>query len=143
MHSIVRYVGFVIALQAIAGWTPTVSAEDISTSSWRLWLDRDAAWTNDALYLPDEVNLASLPVHAPTGGWPTLSNEQGISVTLPSTVEEHYWGKFGTRPYTKNEAQRGAGTSFPNGNYLGVSWWWREITVPKFKRGQRVVVSFR
>lgn len=143
MQSILRYIGFLVALPIIVAWSPSVSAEDISTSSWRLWLDRDAAWTNDALYLPDEVNLASLPVHAPTGGWPTLSNEQGISVTLPSTVEEHYWGKFGTRPYTKNEAQRGAGTSFPNGNYLGVSWWWREITVPKFKHGQRLVVSFR
>jgi hypothetical protein len=58
-------------------------------------------------------------------------------------VEEHYWGKFGTRPYNKHEAQRGAGTSFPNGNYLGVSWWWRDIQVPDFKPGQHIVVSFR
>jgi beta-galactosidase/beta-glucuronidase len=63
--------------------------------------------------------------------------------SLPSAVEEHYWGKFGTRPYAHNEAQRGPGTSFENGNYLGVSWWWREIEIPKFKAGQRVIVSIR
>ena len=84
-----------------------------------------------------------MAVHPPTGGWDMLNDSQGIPVTLPSTVEEHYWGKFGTRPYTKNEAQKGAGTSFPNGNYLGVSWWWRSIQVPSFGPGQRVVIHFR
>ena len=118
-------------------------AEDISTSGWRLWVDRDAAWKDDTLCLPAEVQLEQLPVNPPTGGWSVLNSQQGIAVTLPTTVEEHYWGKFGTRPYAHNEAQRGSGTSFPNGNYLGVSWWWREIDVPKFKAGQRVVVSFR
>lgn len=127
------------------GMTPLwpACAEDISTSGWRLWPDQQAAWKDDTLYLPSEVDLTRLPVNAPTGGWGALNDSQGIKVTLPSTVEEHYWGKFGTRPYTKNEAQRGAGTSFKNGNYLGVSWWWREIAVPKFKAGQRVLVSFR
>jgi hypothetical protein len=128
---------------ALAVCLQSASGEDISSSGWRLWLDRDAAWKDDALRLPNEVDLAKLPINAPTGGWNVLNGQQGIGVTLPSTVEEHYWGKFGTRPYTKHEAQRGAGTSFENGNYLGVSWWWREIQVPPFKRGQRVVVSFR
>lgn len=119
------------------------SAEDISSSGWRLWLDRDAAWTNDTLYLPAEVELAKLPVNPPAGGWQALNDQAGIPVTLPSTVEEHFWGQNGLRPYTKSEAQRGAGTSFKNGNYLGVSWWWRQIQAPQFKKGQRVVVSFR
>lgn len=118
-------------------------AEDISTSGWRLWPDRHAAWQDDTLYLPSEVNLGEMPVNPPTGGWQVLDDQQGIPVTLPGTVEEHYWGKFGTRPYAPNEAQRGSGTSFLNGNYLGVSWWWRTIQIPKFKKGQRVVVSFR
>ena len=122
---------------------PLCHAEDISKSGWRLWPDTNAVWKNDDLYLPEDVDLAKLPANAPTDGWNSLNDQQGISVTLPSTVEEHYWGKFGLRPYTKNEAQRGAGTSFENGNYLGVSWWWREISVPKFKPGQRVVISFR
>lgn len=116
---------------------------DISSSGWRLWPDREAKWQDDDIYLPAEVNLAKMKVNTPTGGWKALNNQQGINVTLPSTVEEHYWGKFGRRPYTKNEAQRGAKTAFNNGNYLGVSWWWRSIQVPQFKPGQRVQVWFR
>jgi beta-galactosidase len=120
-------------------------AEDISASGWRLWPDLQAAWKDDTLYLPSEVDLSKMPVNPPTGGWQTLSDQQGIGVTLPSTVEEHFWGKLngGPRPYAKNEAQKGPQTSFPNGNYLGVSWWWKQIQVPDFKPGQRVIVSFR
>src|SRR5260221_8791886 len=120
-----------------------VSAEDISASGWRLWPDREAAWTNDTLYLPAEVKLNQMPVNPPTGGWQALNGEQGVPVALPTTVEEHFWGNFGTRPYAKNEAQKGPRTSFPNGNYLGVSWWWREIEIPQFKSGQRIIVSIR
>lgn len=134
MQFIVKsFASFFVLATALAAPLSPASAEDISASGWRLWLDREAARKDDTLYLPDEVNLAKLPVNAPTGGWNILNDQQGIKVTLPTTVEEHYWGKFGTRPYTKNEAQRGAGTTFQNGNYLGVSWWWREISVPKFK----------
>lgn len=134
----------VIALLIAFGSLPDgVAAEDISRSGWRLWPDREAAWTNDTLYLPSEVKFDQMPVNPPTGGWQVLNDQQGIPVTLPSTVEEHFWGKFGARPYAPNEAQKGPKTSFPNGNYLGVSWWWREIQIPKFKKGQRVVISFR
>lgn len=116
---------------------------DISHSGWRLWLDRDAKWKDDPLFLPGEVNLKRLPFNPPTGGWSVLASDAGIQVTLPTTVEEHYWGKLGIRPYGPHEAQRGADTSFGNGNYLGVSWWWRTVQAPKFKPGQRVIVSFR
>ena len=121
----------------------TVDAEDISSTGWRLWPDRAATWQNDTLYLPSEVNWGQMPVNPPTGGWSILNDGQGMAVTLPTTVEEHYWGSFGIRPYAHNEAQRGPGTSFGTGNYLGVSWWWREIDIPKFKAGQRVIVSIR
>lgn len=120
-----------------------VNARDISIAGWRLWPDRGAEWKDDPLYLPGEVKLDGMAIRPPTGGWSVLNDQQGIPVTLPSTVEEHFWGKWGTRPYTKYEAQRGAGTSFENGNYLGVSWWWRKIRVPGFKPGQRVVIRFR
>ncbi|HXB58777.1 MAG TPA: hypothetical protein VNU95_04405, partial [Candidatus Acidoferrales bacterium] len=72
-----------------------VSAQDLSTSGWRMWPDTNAAWINDPLYLPDQVVLASLPSNAPTGGWSTLNNLQGIPVTLPATVEQYYWGALG------------------------------------------------
>ncbi len=121
----------------------TTPSQDISTAGWRVWPDRDATWKDDPLYLPGEVDLDKMVVNPPTGGWSVLSDQEGISVALPGTVEEHFWGKWGTRPYTKNEAQRGAGTSFENGNYLGVSWWWRMINLPDFKPGQRVVLRFR
>lgn len=112
-------------------------------SDWRLWRDEQAQWKDDAIFLPSEVDIAKLPVNPPTGGWQALSDKAGIPVTLPTTVEEHFWGKPATRPYAKNEAQRGPGTSFQVGSYLGVSWWWRQVEVPKFKAGQRVVVYFR
>ena len=38
----------------------------IPDGGWRLWPDTKAEWKNDDLYLPDEVNLATLPVNPPT-----------------------------------------------------------------------------
>src|SRR5579872_3880244 len=98
-----------LSLAALVILISQASAQDISTEGWRLWPDREASWKDDSLLLPSEVNLATMPVHPPTGGWDMLNDNLGIPITLPSTVEEHYWGKFGTRPYTKNEAQKGAG----------------------------------
>ncbi len=131
------------AASTVRGAGASSNVRDISVAGWRLWPDREAEWKDDPLYLPGEVKLDGMAVRPPTGGWSVLNDQQGLSVTLPSTVEEHFWGKWGTRPYTKYEAQRGAGTSFENGNYLGVSWWWRKIRVPDFKPGQRVVIRFR
>src|SRR5258708_33405524 len=90
-------------LSLLSSLFPLLGA-DISTSGWRLWPDHEALWTNDTLYLPSEVRLDRMPINPPTGGWKVLNDQQGVAVTLPSTVEEHYWGKYGTRPYTKDEA---------------------------------------
>ncbi len=54
------------------------SADDVllfplPDDGWRMWPDTDAAWQDDALYLPDEVDLARLPVQPPTGGWQVLN----------------------------------------------------------------------
>ncbi len=89
-----------------------------------------------------------MPVNPPTGGWGMLNARLGIPVTLPSTVEQHYWGKFGLRPYT------GGGYSgeyfyanidheVRNGNYLGVSWWWRPLTIPATFAGKTVILHIR
>jgi len=134
---------FTVLFGGFASFYSHTPAEDISGSGWKLWPDRQATWKDETLYFPSEIDLSKMPVNPPTGGWLALNAQQGIDVTLPTTVEEHFWGKFGTRPYAKNEAQKGPQTSFPNGNYLGVSWWWKQIQVPDFKPGQRVVVSFR
>ncbi len=135
----------VLLFGTLSPYFTSLPAEDISSSGWKLWPDQQASWKDDTLYLPSEVDLSKMPVNAPSGGWQALSDQQGIDVTLPSTVEEHFWGKLngGPRPYAKNEAQKGPQTSFPNGNYIGVSWWWRQIQVPDFKPGQRLIISFR
>lgn len=138
-----RKTGVLLAAVIACALAGVARAEDISASGWRLWLDKDAQWKDDTLYLPSEVDLEKMPANAPTGGWGALSDSAGISVSLPTTVEEHYWGKLGLRPYAQNEAQAGPRTNGQNGNYLGVSWWYRPVQVPQLKPGQRLKVTFR
>ncbi len=118
-------------------------AEDLAAQGWRLWLDPAAAWTNDALYLPDEVDLARLPVNPPTGGWDVLNDLQGQVVNLPTTVEASHWGRQGLRPYRDAYCYEASDPAVSNGCYTGVSWWWRRFMVPTVKPGQRLVVTFR
>src|SRR6185437_981692 len=56
---------------------------DLSGLGWRLWLDKDAKWESDELFLPP-VDVAKLPVNAPTGGWESLAG--GRKVSVPGTV---------------------------------------------------------
>ncbi len=95
---------------------------DLSGRGWRLWLDSDAPWENDKLHL-DVPRLPDLPVHPPTNGWDTLQSA-GVAVSVPSTVEEHYWHE--TR------------------DYRGVSWWSRTFELPEgaTRRLRRVVLQF-
>ena len=44
------------------------SETDLSGQGWKLWLDKSAQWEKDRLYLPP-VDVKSLPVNPPTGGW--------------------------------------------------------------------------
>jgi hypothetical protein len=123
---------------------------------WRLWLDRGAEWKQDAIFLPEDVTQGAdgvvmgggkaLPVNAPTGGWGVLAGAAAgsIPVTLPSTVEQHFWGKFGERPYTPEEYRYAADDPIPqNGAYFGVSWWWREIEIPAAMAGKRIFLHVR
>ncbi len=121
-----------------------LNAADLSQTGWRLLLDKQAPWKEDALFLPDEVDLKKLPVNAPTGGWTALDSQAGIPVTLPSTVEEHFWGKSLNRPYEKGEYfYYDSDPGVQNGNYLGVSWWWKNFESPALKPGQRLLIKFR
>jgi len=124
--------------------SPASVPVDLAGEPWRVWLDEQAPWKEDALYLPDEVNLAKLPVNAPSGGWAALREDAGLAVALPATVEEHFWGKQGERPYAQGEYFYWNSDPGPkNGNYLGVSWWWREFTAPALQPGQHLIVHFR
>jgi hypothetical protein len=132
--------------QAVAGRGARPASDEhilaVPDGGWRLWIDESASWQDDAIFLPEEVNLAALPVNPPSGGWEKLA--AGLEVSLPSTVEQHYWGKFGARPYTQNEFTYAASDPVPrNGAYRGVSWWWREIEIPAAFRGRRLILTIR
>lgn len=117
---------------------------DIPDSGWKLWLDRRARYLEDRIFLPSEVDLAALPVNPPTGGWPTLAAAAALNVTLPTTVEEHFWGTTGERPYTADEYRYAEDDPVPqNGAYRGVSWWYRAIDIPAAARGKRVMLHLR
>lgn len=65
-------------------------------------------------------------------------------MTLPSTVEEHFWGAAGLRPYTAGEYEYWHDDrEVKNGNYLGVSWWWRKVRFPPSFAGRKVLLHFR
>jgi hypothetical protein len=141
----------------------------IPDEGWRLWVDREAEWKQDAIFLPEDVTQGvdgvvmgggkALPVNAPTGGWGVLAGGAAgsVSVTLPGTVEQHFWGKFGAgadgkpRAYTPEEYRYAAddkqeGNDGPvplNGAYFGVSWWWREIEIPASMAGKRIFLHVR
>lgn len=120
---------------------PTISVPD---DGWRLWPDTEAEWEHDELYLPDELNLASLPTLPPTGGWEKLDPHQGIPITLPASVEQYYWGRLGSRPYTKAEYEYAdADPRVMNGAYRGVSWFWRDVELPAEARGKQVTLCIR
>ena len=115
---------------------------------WSLWCDREASWKDDSVYLPGELNLKSLRLNPPTIGWKEMYRKEGIKgdvkeVRLPTTVEEHFWGKYSHRRYDKAEyffAHDDAEVS--NGIYQGVSWWWRKVFVPKKWEVNRLWIKF-
>ncbi len=126
----------------------------IPDEGWRLWIDEHAEWKNDVIFLPEDITrdangtvLAEgqpLPVNQPTGGWESLGHDAGIPVTLPSTVEQHYWGKYTTRPYTPDEYRYAADDPIPQlGAYFGVSWWYRPIDIPASMQGKRIFLHIR
>ena len=138
----------------------------IPDTGWTLWLDREAKWKDDTLYLPEDVIVANLPTNAPTRGWAWVErgcpfpeaaqctderashaadqHEGPIPVTLPGTVEQHFWGANGTRPYTPEEYRYAADDPIPqNGAYFGVSWWYRSIDIPKEWSGKRIFLHIR
>ncbi|MHC4944693.1 MAG: PA14 domain-containing protein [Planctomycetota bacterium] len=94
---------------------------DLSGSGWKLWLDVKASWQDDTLYLPP-VDLGALPVNPPTCGWEELYEAAALDVAVPGTVEEYLWDE--------------------EGDYQGVSWWYREFIPPDFGDHQVVKLCF-
>ena len=125
---------------AVVAYSQVLNVPD---NDWRLWLDRDAPWENDTIFLPEDIRLNELAVRPPTGGWEVLSPSRGIPVTLPATVEQYCWGVNGFRPYNQEYAYESEDTVVKNGSYLGVSWWWRTIDVPASFKARNVTLFVR
>ena len=134
----------------------------IPDEGWHLWVDDKAKWAEDDIFLPEDVAWVDgklcgkgkpLPVNAPTGGWQALSPSAGKEIVLPTSVEQHFWGKYGSRPYTAEEyryavpakgAAPPADDNIPqNGAYFGVSWWYRHIEIPASMKGKRIFLHVR
>jgi beta-galactosidase len=125
----------------------------VPDDDWRLWIDESAEWKNDELFLPEDISWQNgvlcgkskpLPVNEPSEGWGSLRANNGINITLPTTVEQHHWAKFGQRPYTPEEYRYAAEDPVPqNGAYLGVSWWGKQINIPAEWKGKRIFLHIR
>lgn len=139
---VVFFIGLPAILRAAMNSLPNETGSPDATvidGGWRLWLDTKASWKNDTLYLPNEVNLKTMPTNPPTGGWDVLSDTAGITVSLPDTVERHYWGK---PPLPTANSSRASNIVSLNSPYKGVSWWYRTFTAPVLRPGERLVFSF-
>jgi hypothetical protein len=120
----------------------------IDDRGWSLWLDREAQWEEDEIYLPGEFALDRLKVNPPTGGWQALferKNGDGFAlVDLPVTVEQHFWGHAGKRSYLPDEYRYAADDPVPqNGAYVGVSWLSKQIEIPASMAGKRILLEVR
>ena len=101
---------------------------DISGQKWFIWLDKEAKWENDELFLPP-VEISTLPTNAPTVGWEALASQTRQETQVPATVEEYFWGQNGNA----------FGVS---GNYVGVSWFSTELDIPSNWKNKRIVLNF-
>jgi beta-galactosidase len=116
----------------------------IADEGWSLWIDQAAPWQDDDIHLPGRFDLKALPVNPPTGGWASLGGAEALRVDLPTTVEQHLWGKFGTRPYGADEYRYAEDDDVPRyGAYKGVSWWSKAIDIPASAKGKRVMLNIR
>ncbi len=101
---------------------------NLSNSQWKLWLDEKATWQNDQLFLPP-ADLRIIPTNPPTCNWEGLDDGRGKNISIPATVEEHFWGNNGN-------------THGISSNYVGVSWFWTTFRIPADWKGKRIVINF-
>src|SRR5262249_22994237 len=119
-----------VAAVVLAGFpmSPATAQEsrvemDLSGPGWQLWVDKEAQWENDQLFLPP-VDIRKLPVNLPTGGWGAWDHG-AVDVSVPGTVEEYLHPGNG-----------------PAGDIKGVSWWFRKVTIPAAKTPRRLLLRF-
>ena len=99
---------------------------DLTALKWRLCLDKEATWANEELYL--SPNISKITNNPPSGGWEGLL-KNGKEISIPATVEEHFWGENGN--------------SFGiTGDYIGVSWFSTQFKANENWKGKRIFLNF-
>ncbi len=99
---------------------------DLTTVKWKLFLDKKAKWANDELFLKPDIT--KINPNVPSDGWEMLQ-KNGKEITIPATVEEHFWGENGN--------------SFGiDGDYIGVSWFSTQFKANENWKGKRVLLNF-
>ena len=122
---------FCIAFFAINAFAGAGRLEQtLSGPGWRLSLDREAKFLTDKVVLPP-VDLSKVAVNPPAFGWDKLDSQCDKVVSVPGTVEEHYWGIIG-----------GANAKEGAGNYIGVSWWSRTFDLRQEMKGKKILLAF-
>ncbi len=127
-------------------WSAAYAQQSISIADqdWNLWLDTAAEWKNDDLYLPGTFLVDTMKVNAPTCGWAALNQQKDAAqVDLPTTVEQHFWGKFGLKDYEDAYGFETEDKQVRDGRYLGVSWWSKSIFIPKNAKGKQLILNIR
>ncbi|MFC1540875.1 sugar-binding domain-containing protein [Candidatus Latescibacterota bacterium] len=104
-------------------WEQTISGDE-----WELWLDKDAEWIEDELFVkpPD---ISRLPMNPPSCGWDSFDKIIKKTVEVPGTVEQYYWSENG------NPVGRA-------GDYRGVSWWSKSFHAGQSLKGKKILIAF-
>ncbi|MBE6280540.1 MAG: glycoside hydrolase family 2 [Bacteroides sp.] len=97
---------------------------NLSGEGWFLWQDKEADWRNEEPHF-NYAEALKHPIAQPSQGWEVLMSPQALPVSVPGTAEEYLQTIPG-----------------PEGDILGVTWWTREVDIPHFKKGQKVVLRF-
>ncbi len=152
-----------ICLAAAFAFADTRHVRKLEGEGWNLWLDRDAKYQDDTLYInksdiqkikdgkPDwlkQVDVKEMKAAEPTCGWENLFSKTAdwreaekawkdksisLKVSVPSTVEEYFFDAISGK-------NMGKGAS---GDYRGVSWWGRKFNIPAEAKGRRVKLLFK
>ncbi|MDP2982915.1 MAG: glycoside hydrolase family 2 TIM barrel-domain containing protein [Candidatus Latescibacter sp.] len=119
---------FLLSGVLLAAAAPGRYEKELSGEGWRLFLDKNADWKNDPVFMPP-VNVSTLPVNPPACGWDDLERKCDKVVSVPGTVEEHFWGVNGNP----------IGVA---GDWRGVSWWSTTFLLDSELRGKRITLRF-
>ncbi|MFC1692462.1 glycoside hydrolase family 2 protein [Candidatus Latescibacterota bacterium] len=117
-----------ICLSCSVSAAPGRWEQKISGKGWRLWLDKQAHWIEDDLFMPP-VDVSRLPLNPPTCGWDRFEKMPRKTVSVPGTVEQYFWSA------NSNPVGRA-------GDYRGVSWWNTTFNLDKSLTGKKILIAF-